>query len=644
MSSSLFAPPSPSGPDSDMDIDAPSDSESDPLAEADTDGSRVLSPPISLSDAFADLRRRLRILDKDIVHSRDVAVRAEYARRLASGSVLFRALSLELARSANDFAPISSLPMEVFLMIATVVSLSEPPHGPSRAIVPGSNPPQTILVNASLGWVRLLHVCTVWRTTLSKVFGLWAQHVGTLPKAFADFLLRSGTTMPLTISLDFCCWSRLPLLPTFVEKTPFRRVRSMTWKFRSANDAAWLLKALGSKPFEKYTLFPILEYIEICVTAPQSALRDSDISPIHAPLLRTLKLDRVPCVPFVASRLTCLTLRCSPVSIPALGTLIGQCAALASIKFLDCIMSQDQAITVARCRPEHLKLFVLRGCRLETDDFTDDHSIYDIFSTYLDLPPSTRLVLFPPVYAITPETSQDLISRFQSRLRSAIRMCMSLSSQDDPISGIQFLPNELRLVSWSGFNNEDCLLEPLTLTTRARIRHSYNIAFAQALGEAFTSFDHGHVTLLDIHIEDVLPWNPILTAFPNVRMLRIGKKGSQHILSQGRLRRNQQGTFEVDLEKAFSPHLMLLWLDDTALRTVYDVTTMRASILLTLQARRSLWAGAGPRIIYLQSAVHQTPDIVEYIQKLRNLVPDVGVSQRMLWEGDPVSDELDVSF
>ncbi|VDC04541.1 unnamed protein product [Peniophora sp. CBMAI 1063] len=54
---------------------------------------------------------------------------------------------------------------------------------------------------ASLGWIRLAHVCRRWRDIAMQCQSIWARHIGSLPKAYSRMLELSGGTAPVCLSM-----------------------------------------------------------------------------------------------------------------------------------------------------------------------------------------------------------------------------------------------------------------------------------------------------------------------------------------------------------------------------------------------------------------------------------------------------------
>lgn len=109
-------------------------------------------------------------------------------------------------------ALISVLPPELLSQIVEAVATSEPPRSPvsrlerdsmeKKRVSHASPVWNSIIQGGSLGWMRLGHVCRLWRDHICEGMPLlWAQSVGCFryPGAVEEMLRRAGEDIPLSL-------------------------------------------------------------------------------------------------------------------------------------------------------------------------------------------------------------------------------------------------------------------------------------------------------------------------------------------------------------------------------------------------------------------------------------------------------------
>ncbi|KZV75223.1 hypothetical protein PENSPDRAFT_103341 [Peniophora sp. CONT] len=114
----------------------------------------------------------------------------------------------------NDSPPsILILPLELLSMIVVVIAEMEPPRTPvsslERKNVRKESDPcmrtrlwDRIVEGGSLGWIRLTHVCNLWRKYICENMPLlWASHIGCFrsPHALDEMLRRAGESTRLAV-------------------------------------------------------------------------------------------------------------------------------------------------------------------------------------------------------------------------------------------------------------------------------------------------------------------------------------------------------------------------------------------------------------------------------------------------------------
>ncbi|KZV60215.1 hypothetical protein PENSPDRAFT_659714 [Peniophora sp. CONT] len=113
--------------------------------------------------------------------------------------------------SRNALRPsILQLPPELLSLVVIFAAESEPPRSPvssedrENAQMPLDSRAfwDPIVQGGSLGWIRLCHVCRLWRRHICEGMPLlWAQVVGCfrLCGAFEEMLRRAGASIPLSV-------------------------------------------------------------------------------------------------------------------------------------------------------------------------------------------------------------------------------------------------------------------------------------------------------------------------------------------------------------------------------------------------------------------------------------------------------------
>ncbi|KAI0029250.1 hypothetical protein K488DRAFT_88917 [Vararia minispora EC-137] len=95
-------------------------------------------------------------------------------------------------------ALISRLPMELFSEIAKLVAANEPPF--AARVISWPDPHRPVRYpEHGIGWIKLAQVCSLWRRRILVLPTLWANCLGSLPRALPDMTLLSESLAPVTL-------------------------------------------------------------------------------------------------------------------------------------------------------------------------------------------------------------------------------------------------------------------------------------------------------------------------------------------------------------------------------------------------------------------------------------------------------------
>lgn len=245
--------------------------------------------------------------EQRLLSARDLLQEAEVLVRIAT--------LLHLRADYFAKAPILRIPPEIFLMIASFVVDAERPSAArftqrrhslfavDPEYVHDSSTFSTLdedgsLRPATIGWVKLAHVCTEWRRLCLNAPELWARGIGCLPNMLLEAIQRAGDHVPYDIrvrsnlsELDRDCLSGILA----------SRGRSLDWVVKDPAQDSFVSSILSGRDL------PTLTYIRVKTSYHASA----DAVPAHASFSAP-KLTKIDfaffLVPFVAPSLTYLQL------------------------------------------------------------------------------------------------------------------------------------------------------------------------------------------------------------------------------------------------------------------------------------------------------------------------------------------------
>jgi hypothetical protein len=109
-------------------------------------------------------------------------------------------LQLESKRLRNDSAKVSRLPAEIFGEIASLVAELDPPTVRIERVIPYQLHTQCE-GPATLGWLKMGHVCYSWRGRILAMQSLWAGSIGSIPLALDEMLVRAGPCALINLHL-----------------------------------------------------------------------------------------------------------------------------------------------------------------------------------------------------------------------------------------------------------------------------------------------------------------------------------------------------------------------------------------------------------------------------------------------------------
>ncbi|KZV61707.1 hypothetical protein PENSPDRAFT_658704 [Peniophora sp. CONT] len=211
--------------------------------------------------------------------------------------------------------PILRLPPEVFLIIASLVADAERPSAarPNQRLyslfavdpeyIYDSNTFHNLdedgsLRPATIGWVKLAHVCRCWRRLCSDAPELWARGIGCLPRMLLEAMQRAGDHVPY----DICVRTKLSdLEKDCVIDMLASRGRSLDWVVKDPS------QIIFSNTFLSGRNFPALTYLRVKIPYQPSTDVVPEIASFSAPNVTTLDFAHF-MIPFVAPLLTTLRL------------------------------------------------------------------------------------------------------------------------------------------------------------------------------------------------------------------------------------------------------------------------------------------------------------------------------------------------
>ncbi|KZV66774.1 hypothetical protein PENSPDRAFT_736941 [Peniophora sp. CONT] len=565
-------------------------------------------------DPIRSYVQSMRSHSERLLLSNDLAARTDFSRRLASGAAFFRALSMEMCTRANDLAPVSRLPREILVMIATILIVDDPIHPPKRLLSFITVPSQIIYYKGCLGWVKLTHVCRSWRAVLLGAHSLWARHVGILPNAMLTFLERAGSSAPVDFDTDLDPRLRVPSCQDMYTRLPLARMRSMIWHLSKVPDTTYIYHRLATSGDE----LSALERLHI-----HSTITPSEFAPDHIPArsqslpsMRSLRLEQF-YVPFVMPRLTELDLCRLTAPTQLFFNTLTTTPSLVRIRLEKCQFSSPPVAQAMQVELAKLQLLVISRC-----DISGHENINDWIGEHLQLPASAHFNLNLYIHYEDRDVDADVEER---ELISALKLCAaSFARATHPPNIIAFDEGDIRLLTYdlppsredSVWQNEflrGALLQAevnyATRTIELESIFTGGVALHRILSFRF-------ITVINICFAPYVPWEHIYPALPNVHTLRLNAQNQEPLEALGRIYHGgSENGSQSECPPLYLPRLQLLWVDDGVARMYPEerecTTQIRLPLLEMLKARHAvcvrLDAPASPRILYLQNFI-ELPD------------------------------------
>lgn len=578
-----------------------------------------MAPPNPINP-FVGIMMNVRSTSDRLVHSKDTAARAEYSRRLAVGAAQFRALALEMAYRANTLSPISKLPNEIFLITATFVAFLDPPRPSRRSRVQNPNShPTEVVVDGSLGWISLMHVCRTWRRALLDAHCLWARNITVLPRAVRLLTHYAGPSIPLELEADLGRDLYVPSCEDLYALIPHARMRSMTWYLDKVPDTTVLHYKLSDP---KLPLSNLERLTVVCSVFPDASQLPS-IGPNHLPNLHTLTGSRFYGA-FNMPNLTTWILSNLPIPLNIIFGDMNLCPLLAQVRLSGCRF-RSEPIT---CRLQLPRLELLHIIDCET---TAGESVYDIFQNHADIPTSTRFRLNPTGFLEDQEDLGPPSTNNEYHFLSAIQLCTRSFAKANHVPNILSVEEgSIFLMSYDGPPDkedpvwqEGCLLGSLRL---AEVVYGCDDVFETIFMDVATpaSLGFDYITTLNVTFRPNVPWEYLYQALPNVKTLRISAQNKAAI-----------EFLAVDLDDPDAdlvlPRLSLLWIDDAAARIGTTQggcgDTIREPLLRLVKMCAEFCARtarpADLEIVYLQNFKYIRENGDAFLNELRAIVPVV---------------------
>lgn len=135
----------------------------------------------------------------------------------------------------------------------------------------------------SLGFIRISHVCTAWRSILLSMRRVWADNIGILPLATTDMVARAGT-YPLTVSLGLFSLHGVDI-NDLIEAPAIRAVHGTISKY---NRSSHCIHALLSSMRRGTSAWHTLETVDLSVHGSEPRPKTKTL---HTPSLCYLSMQ-----------------------------------------------------------------------------------------------------------------------------------------------------------------------------------------------------------------------------------------------------------------------------------------------------------------------------------------------------------------
>ncbi|THH13962.1 hypothetical protein EW146_g6317 [Bondarzewia mesenterica] len=200
---------------------------------------------------------RITELDTFVQENKNNAEKAEVRRQLEVELAHLSRITTELNMRHNALLPLFCLPAELLCLIFLECSVEDTPHARLR------HKAQSQSRAASLGWIRITHVCRLWRQTALQCPSLWVEVVCSLPAATEEILRRS-TPVPITISYDFALYkdSRAETAVALALESASARVKAI--KIISERMELSLASTTFHPMVTAYTPYPLSHDLHAC--------------------------------------------------------------------------------------------------------------------------------------------------------------------------------------------------------------------------------------------------------------------------------------------------------------------------------------------------------------------------------------------
>ncbi|KZV62758.1 hypothetical protein PENSPDRAFT_758481 [Peniophora sp. CONT] len=585
------------------------------------------------SNPFLSLLGDVRSTSDRLLQSDDLAARANYSRRLASGAIYFRTLSLEMATRANALAPISRLPREILIMIITIpctilARIDDQPHPAWRARGADSvdGTVRWVIQKGSLGWVRMTHVCRAWRATLLDARHLWAQNIGVLPKALLTFLERAGPAAPLSIGFRLSPQVCGPSCEALYAPLPLDRVRQMSWSLTETADSTYLHRNIVT--LERG--LPILETLDIdCDVNPEPrALEGMHHNHFLLPNLRSFNVDRF-YVPFTMPNLTELFLHRPPIPMPDILDDLRASTSLNCARFERCRFAPMKSPLAL----PNLKFLFLDCC-----DTPENQSVYDLFETFMALPASTKLEII--VGGPSDDSDDPHLTYTEHDMLAVLRFCIRSHARSGTAPNILTLDGNSGDVRLSQYKKQIDVHDPvwhapwMVGTMLAQIS-DIDGKFEDMLKMPAAPLVFHFITVLSVFVDAYMSWEVLYEALPNVRALRLDLYSAEDAFDAlGRiLSTTTEDAGAASTQRILLPRLTFVWVDGDHTwgdwRSDWDKgSPVRESLLRALKTRAEFSAQAGSSAQCVQTLCMQNFKEIRakgamWLHELRTVVPVV---------------------
>ncbi|KZV66872.1 hypothetical protein PENSPDRAFT_736899 [Peniophora sp. CONT] len=254
--------------------------------------------------------------------------RSDLHRQLTKDIMDLGAALLLWKKSATASASVSCLPPEVLQNIFFYLALLEPPITPlcerersgydsdeeRDSTYMELNEPESFNAfptwhredTGSLGWFKVSHVCSSWRSHILPMRSLWAGALGILPQATKELLKRAGSR-PLSLALRESSRRALDLHEV-LSHVMHSRICSIYANFTEETDCKSSFRGFMQYIEKQTTPWASLESVDISGNGiPEDYFENPDTAPLRAPALRNAKMYNC-VIPFFASTLQRLSI------------------------------------------------------------------------------------------------------------------------------------------------------------------------------------------------------------------------------------------------------------------------------------------------------------------------------------------------